>query len=369
MYPPQLPDLFHGGQLVVLGRYNQHGPTAVKLTGVVGGEPKEYVYELPFAEKTNDDRVFVEHVWARRKVGYLLDQIRANGEKKELVDEVTGLAKKYGIATPYTSYLIVPDGPVPVAGRGEGRGGRPNVGFGPGGGTGTPGVVPGSGFGGGFGGAAPPALRTPQPADPRSGAAATAPAPAPKTVTEFAKEAKGGQGQLGKKRDEFESFRFKALGKDKDKGHADEALQPLAESRDRKNVLDQAREALARRNLEQVQTGKAGVDLSVHSLNLRGQTRLEQTAVRTVAGRNCLEIGGVWIDEGFDAKMPTLAVKAQSDAYFRLLEKHPQLKEVFRLGNFLVWVTPNGTALIVDRNDGKEKLTDAEIDALFLAKK
>src|SRR5205823_2151777 len=62
-----------------------------------------------------DDKGFVEHLWARRKVGYLLDQIRANGEKKELVDETVALAKKYGIATPYTSYLIVPDGPVPVA--------------------------------------------------------------------------------------------------------------------------------------------------------------------------------------------------------------------------------------------------------------
>ena len=44
----------------------------------------------------------------------MLDQIRANGEKKELVDEVVALAKKYGITTPYTSYLVVPDGPMPV---------------------------------------------------------------------------------------------------------------------------------------------------------------------------------------------------------------------------------------------------------------
>ena len=45
----------------------------------------------------------------------MLDQIRVNGEKKELVDEVVALAKKYGITTPYTSYLIVPDAAVPVA--------------------------------------------------------------------------------------------------------------------------------------------------------------------------------------------------------------------------------------------------------------
>ena len=44
----------------------------------------------------------------------MLDQIRQHGETKELVDETKTLAKRYGIATPYTSYLIVPDGPVPV---------------------------------------------------------------------------------------------------------------------------------------------------------------------------------------------------------------------------------------------------------------
>ena len=111
VYPPQLPDLFHGKQLVVLGRYTGKGPSAIKLTGTVGKETKEFVYELNFPDKTSDEHDFVEDLWARRKVGFLLDQIRANGEKKELVDEVIVLAKKYGITTPYTSYLIVPDGP------------------------------------------------------------------------------------------------------------------------------------------------------------------------------------------------------------------------------------------------------------------
>ncbi len=32
-------------------------------------------------------------------------------------------------------------------------------------------------------------------------------------------------------------------------------------------------------------------------------------------------------------------------------------------------MTPNGTALVIDTNDGKEKLSDAEIDKLFVAKK
>jgi len=82
-----------------------------------------------------------------------------------------------------------------------------------------------------------------------------------------------------------------------------------------------------------------------------------------------MEVGGVWIDEGFNTNQKTLVVKAQSDAYFRMLEKKPELKDVFRLGNHLVWVTPNNTALVVDTSEGQEKLSDSEIDALFVAAK
>ena len=113
MYPPRLPDLFHGSQLVVLGRYTGSGSAAISLTGRVGDKQKEIINETSFPEKTGEEKSFVEQIWARRKVGYLLDQIRQHGETKELVDETKRLAKRYGIATPYTSYLIVPDGPMP----------------------------------------------------------------------------------------------------------------------------------------------------------------------------------------------------------------------------------------------------------------
>jgi Ca-activated chloride channel family protein len=96
---------------------------------------------------------------------------------------------------------------------------------------------------------------------------------------------------------------------------------------------------------------------------------MERTASRQVYGRNCLEMGGVWIDEGFEAKMPTVVVKAQSEAYFKLLERQPKLKDVFLLGNHLVWVAPNGTALVIDTTRGKDQLTEGEIDKLFVARK
>jgi Ca-activated chloride channel family protein len=45
------------------------------------------------------------------------------------------------------------------------------------------------------------------------------------------------------------------------------------------------------------------------------------------------------------------------------------MKQVFLLGNYLLWITPSGTALVIDTSEGKETLTDADIDKLFVAKK
>ena len=107
------------------------GKATVKLTGTIGKETKEFVYELNFADKTGNDKAFVEDLWARRKVGYLLDQIRVQGESKEVVDEVVQLAKRYGITTPYTSYLLVSGWPVPRSVMKMPDGLRPGAGGGP----------------------------------------------------------------------------------------------------------------------------------------------------------------------------------------------------------------------------------------------
>jgi len=45
------------------------------------------------------------------------------------------------------------------------------------------------------------------------------------------------------------------------------------------------------------------------------------------------------------------------------------MKDVFRLGNHVLWVTPNKTALVIDTEDGKETLSDEEIDKLFVSGK
>jgi len=75
------------------------------LKGKTGKETRTFSYsnlDFPMRAETND---FLPRLWATRRVGWLVEQIRSNGENKELRDEIVDLGKKYGIVTPYTSYL------------------------------------------------------------------------------------------------------------------------------------------------------------------------------------------------------------------------------------------------------------------------
>ena len=341
VYPPQLPDLFHGDQLVILARYQGAGHAAVMLKGKVGPHDKDFVYEMDFKAQT-EGKPFVEELWARRKVGYLLDQIRINGEQKELVDEVVLLAKRYGITTPYTSYLIMPDAPVQVAAaEGQGASARMNQ-------------------------LATPAALAPSKDGDRQ-----------RKLEEFAREAQRQAGDLAQNRGRFQDEAFEKLDADGNSiaggfggatpaGKA--AQERIAEAKRLKGTLDRAQLNYHRGQLRDNQTSELGVSLSICTNNLKCQSQLQAKAIRNVANRNCMEIGGVWIDEAFDAQTKTVAVKAQSDAYFRILERQPQMKDVFQLGNHVVWIAPNGTGLVIDTTDGNEQMSDKEIDSLFASK-
>lgn len=105
VYPRALPDLFKGSQLVLVGRYRGDGPVAAVLTGRVGRETRRFTLES--RPLTGSDRSsFLPRLWATRRIGYLLEEIRLQGRTKELEDEVRRLGLKYGIVTPYTSYLV-----------------------------------------------------------------------------------------------------------------------------------------------------------------------------------------------------------------------------------------------------------------------
>lgn len=105
VYPYPLPDLFAGTQLVVLGRYQGGGETSVRLEGEVNGQRQAFSFDdLDFQREGGEE--FIARLWATRKIGYLLQEIRLHGEADELVDEIVDLSVRYGIITPYTSFLV-----------------------------------------------------------------------------------------------------------------------------------------------------------------------------------------------------------------------------------------------------------------------
>ena len=105
VYPQRIPDLFAGSQLIMLGRYREGGPAKITLKGMVNQEERSYTYEdLSFRKEGGDD--FIPRLWATRAVGYYLTQIRLYGEKQEWIDSIVSLSTRYGIITPYTSFLV-----------------------------------------------------------------------------------------------------------------------------------------------------------------------------------------------------------------------------------------------------------------------
>jgi Ca-activated chloride channel family protein len=110
LYPTELPDLFAGEQLTLVGRYRDAAEGIdIKLRGEVNNQEQIFIYDnLDFRERAGGEP-FIARLWATRRIGDLLNTIRLRGENPELIDSVVNLSIRYGIITPYTSFLIEED--------------------------------------------------------------------------------------------------------------------------------------------------------------------------------------------------------------------------------------------------------------------
>jgi Ca-activated chloride channel family protein len=111
LYPQPLPDLFAGSQIILVGRYKRGGPASITLTGEINGAPQTFTFEDQRFSTGGDSRIsnlenLLPRLWATRKIGYLLSQIRLQGPDQETIDQIVRLSIRYGIVTPYTSYLV-----------------------------------------------------------------------------------------------------------------------------------------------------------------------------------------------------------------------------------------------------------------------
>jgi Ca-activated chloride channel family protein len=118
LMPRELPDVFEGDQLVVMGQYSGASPIKLKLAGSYLGHAKDMELTLDPSAATVR-HAFVPRLWASRKIASLIDSIRQAGavsdpaqdpKTKELVDEIVTLSTKFGIMTEYTSFLATEPG-------------------------------------------------------------------------------------------------------------------------------------------------------------------------------------------------------------------------------------------------------------------
>ncbi len=310
VYPKKLPDLFKGTQVVVTGRYRTPKEGTVVLTGSMNGKKQVFEYRADASAEARRYE-FVPRLWAIRKVGYLLDEIRLNGEKAELKNEVVSLGKKYGIVTPYTSYLVVEDTPIannrpqpmpPPRPWREEEARRD---------------VPWSAR----------ALREPSPS---GGAAAAAPAPS------------SSLGALSPPQPE-----------------ADDRVFEQAERR-KGDVAGKPAKAL-----ESID-GTTGIAVSKKVRSMKDEVMGTKVSdpVRVASGRTFLFRLGGWIDsEAVNGTPKQLKVKYLSEAYFAILKVKPELKAALALGNRVVVVVGKDKSLVINPDDGETK---AEKVAEFL---
>ncbi len=112
IYPVQIPDVFAGEDLLLFGRYETDGDDeagAVRVEGRRAGRRAGFELEGVFPAR-DEKNAFLPRLWASRKLGFLTRRVWTEGETEELVDEIRETALRYGIPSPYTSYLVLEPG-------------------------------------------------------------------------------------------------------------------------------------------------------------------------------------------------------------------------------------------------------------------
>lgn len=107
IYPAEVGDLFAGSEVILLGRFKHGGDGKIVLSGKSGKDTQTFSYPVKWEGGDNTQHAYLPRLWAGRRIGALLDNIRQNGENAENKEEVISLSKKYGIITPYTSFLAM----------------------------------------------------------------------------------------------------------------------------------------------------------------------------------------------------------------------------------------------------------------------
>lgn len=111
VYPTDVRDVFAGDQSFLLGRFKNAASGRIVLSGQINGHPK--TFSFPFTYSPNSQQLYNElpRLWATRRIGALSRQIELlantydNPGVQELEKEVLAISQKFGLISPYASYL------------------------------------------------------------------------------------------------------------------------------------------------------------------------------------------------------------------------------------------------------------------------
>jgi Ca-activated chloride channel family protein len=107
VYPQALGDLFPADELRVFGRSDSRQPFKIVLEGNERGAKRRF--ETTVDPTKLESEPWVARSWARARVDDLLEETSAKGETEELKNEAIELGLAYGLVTPYTSFLAIPE--------------------------------------------------------------------------------------------------------------------------------------------------------------------------------------------------------------------------------------------------------------------
>jgi Ca-activated chloride channel family protein len=102
--PGEIPGIFAGDQTLLTGRYDGSGEATVTVTGNSATGPEEFVYDVFFPDRDESDPTIAQ-LWGQRRVADLLTELRIEGPRDSLIEEIVDVANQFGIVTPYTAYL------------------------------------------------------------------------------------------------------------------------------------------------------------------------------------------------------------------------------------------------------------------------
>lgn len=125
-YPVQLPNLYKGQQLIVVGRYASPGNVNINFSGQAFGQPVSYDYTLDLADTSVTNMQFLPRLWSKKKIESLYSQYLSENPSSPaaaaIQEEIVALSLCYGVISPFTSFEDNTD-----TGGGNGGGGTTGI--------------------------------------------------------------------------------------------------------------------------------------------------------------------------------------------------------------------------------------------------